>query len=273
MKHFSFTCSDRTKDYVTHVGPLLRRMINLEELKLNLSILRSDSAYIDGHELDDEILAYMPYLSKFAFSIITYLFHNDVEMSLPSNGDIQQSFIDWKFGEVVSYLEIISDEDDYSRHHIYSMPYEFDLFKYVSNHFQGDIFSNVRRLMMADSQPFEYHFFKVIAEHFPFLTGLYVENVQSQSEQQQLTTLIEFPHLVDLNIVQCHEDYAQQFLDYNRCYLPSLLNLDITYQSLATATKYFTNDATRVTCGKMRSLHIKEPFVRTENFDEYFPLL
>ena len=273
MKRFSFICSKRTKDYISDVGPLLRRMINLQELKLNLSILRSSCALIDGRELSNEIVSHMPHLNKFVFDISTYVSRNNVRMTLSSNEDIQRSFNDWKFGEVISHFEILSIADDYSRHHIYSMPYEFETFYYVSNTFRGGIFNNVRRLIMIDSHSFEYHFFKVISQQFPFLTGLYVENFQSQGEHQKSTTPIEFPNLIDLNIFDCHVDYAQQFLDHNRCYLPSLLNLDITYQSLATATNNFTNDATRFVCGKLKSLHINEPFVRAQNFDEYFPLL
>jgi hypothetical protein len=38
-------------------------------------------------------------------------------------------------------------------------------------------------------------------------------------------------------------------------------------------THNFTNDATRLTCAKLTSLKTDEPFVRPENFDQYFPLL
>lgn len=51
--------------------PLLQRMINLEELTLYLSIIRFDSNYIDGTQLQDDILSFMPRLTKFTFSLET----------------------------------------------------------------------------------------------------------------------------------------------------------------------------------------------------------
>ena len=60
--------------YENLIIPLLRRMINLEELKLFLQVSRVNSSYIDGIQLHDEILIYMPRLNKFIFSINTSVF-------------------------------------------------------------------------------------------------------------------------------------------------------------------------------------------------------
>ncbi len=66
-------------------------MINLEELTLFLVVNRNDSAYIDGIQLHDEILIYMPRLYKFTFSIRTHVFNTYFEIDLPSNDDIHVS--------------------------------------------------------------------------------------------------------------------------------------------------------------------------------------
>jgi hypothetical protein len=68
-------------------------MINLNELKLYLSIIRYDSTYIDGIQLHDEILINMTQLNKFTFSIKTTVFNKNIQIDLPSNEDIQYSFI------------------------------------------------------------------------------------------------------------------------------------------------------------------------------------
>jgi len=200
------------------------------------------------------------------------LLNSKVEIALPSNEDIQRSFIGWKYGQVTSDVEIISEERGESRCHIYSLPYEFDSFYYLNNTFQGGLFNNVRFLMMVDRHPFEWHFFRVIAQDFSALTDLYVINRQPQKDEQQSKTPIVFPHLITLSIIG-HEDYAEQFLVHNKCHLPRLLNLQIRYETLAMVTNNFTDDSTSLTCAKLTNLTINEPFVRTENFDVYFPLL
>ena len=60
-------------------------MINLEELKLLLSVIRIGSTYIDGIQLHDEILIYMPRLNKFIFNLDTYVDHNNIQIDFSSN--------------------------------------------------------------------------------------------------------------------------------------------------------------------------------------------
>ncbi|CAF4024620.1 unnamed protein product, partial [Rotaria sordida] len=185
LKSFSLTSSDLTMAYDNLIIPLLHRMINLEELKLLLSVIRFDSTYIDGIQLQDEVLIYIPRLNKLTFSIVTLLFNNNIKIDLRSNEEIQRSFI----GRVY-----------------------------------GQIGSDVQTLIMK-------------------------------------------------NEVMAHMDYVEEFLFDKNIHLPRLLNLSIKYESLAIVTNNFTNDAARITCSKLKCLDISEPFVRPENFHQYFPLL
>ncbi|CAF3733526.1 unnamed protein product, partial [Rotaria sordida] len=105
LKHFSLCSCPRTVVYDNLIIPLLQRMINLEELRLFLSITRTDSNYIDGTELYNSILIYMPRLNKFTFNIDTCIIKKNIEIPLSSNEDIQRSFIRTKYGPVVSYVE------------------------------------------------------------------------------------------------------------------------------------------------------------------------
>lgn len=57
--------------YDSLIVPLLRRIINLENLILYLSIIRNSKNNINGNELYNDILIYMPQLNKFTFNIRT----------------------------------------------------------------------------------------------------------------------------------------------------------------------------------------------------------
>jgi hypothetical protein len=113
--------------YDNLVIPLLRRMINLEVLILFLSTSRVDSTYIDGIQLYDDILVYMPRLNKFTFSIDTDVLCKNTKITLPSNEDIQRSFNGKRYQQVGSYIQTHSTKDE-SRCHIYSLPYQFNTF-------------------------------------------------------------------------------------------------------------------------------------------------
>ncbi|CAF4220005.1 unnamed protein product, partial [Rotaria sordida] len=80
-------------------------MSNLEELTLFLIVKRYDSSYIDGIQLYDQILIHMPRLNKFTFSINTLVHNRYVNITLPSNDDIQRSFIERKYQQVGSYAD------------------------------------------------------------------------------------------------------------------------------------------------------------------------
>jgi hypothetical protein len=279
LTSFDHTHSD---DYDELVLPLLRRMINLEELILFLLVIRVDSTLIDGNELNNQVLIHMSHLNKFVFSINTCVLFKKNEIYLPLNEDIQHSFIGRQYGQVGSYVHfearraIVTSEFERTKavmkSHIYSLPYQFECF-HLNNSFQGGMFVKVRCLTMTDTYPFENQFFKIISDDFPFLRELTIHNMKPQNEKQHHSTLIHFPHLHLLNLTKTHVDYADQFLVNTNTHLPCLLDLHITYESLAIVTHNFTNDATRLCCAKLKRLHLDEQFVRPKLFDKYFPLL
>ncbi|CAF1281091.1 unnamed protein product [Rotaria sordida] len=272
LKCFSLTSITYTLVYDSCIIPLLRRMINLEELILYLSLIRYNSTYVDGIQLFDQILIYMPQLNRFTFSINTWVQNENTIIDLSSNEDIQQSFIEKGYGPVASYVHTIPMKA-INKAHIYSLPYQFENFLHLNNSFQGGIFTKVRYLMMNDTEPFEHQLFQRISQDFSFLKCLIIFNEQPQKNKQHSSTLIIFPHLIYLNLSSAHVDYAEQFLVEKNTHLPHLLTLHIKYESLLMITNNFTNNATRLKCSKLKSLNISEPFVRSENFHQYFPLL
>jgi hypothetical protein len=215
----------------------------------------------------------MPHLNKFTFKIETLVRCKNETIALSSNEDIQRSFTGRIYGRIYSDVESLSRKGQ-SRCRIYSLPYQFEDFLNLNKSFQGGVFHSVRCLMMFDKRPFEYDLFKVISQDFPYLVQLYITNDKPQKEKQQLSTRIIFPHLIFLQIC-CfsHVNYAEQFLVDKKCHLPRLLSFVIRYELLTMVTNNFTNDATRLTCANLTSLTTQEPFVRPENFDQYFPLL
>jgi len=126
---------------------------------------------------------------------------------------------------------------------------------------------------MNDIRSFEYQLFQLISQDFPCLNQLIICNREPQKDKQHSSTLIKFPHLTLLNLVDAHVDYAEQFLYDKNIDLPCLLDLSIEYESLTMVTNNFTNDATRLYCAKLKGLHINKPFVRPKHFHQYFPLL
>ena len=127
--------------------------------------------------------------------------------------------------------------------------------------------------MKDDARHFEHQLFKVISQDFPFLKELVIKNILSQQKKQHSSSLITFPHLILLNLIAAHVDYAEQFLVAENIHLPCLLNLCIKFKSLEMVTKNFTNDATRFTCAKLKKLHLDDMSVESKDFQTYFPLL
>ncbi|CAF1417150.1 unnamed protein product [Rotaria sordida] len=270
LKYLSFTTANDTWDYDNLIVPLLCRMINLEELKLFLLVTRFNSTYIDGIQLYNQFLIYMTQLKKFTFCINTEVY-NEVKVELPSNKDIQRSFIGRGYQQVTSYIHTYSKIT--SRCLIYSLPYDFEDFVAIDNSFQGDMFDKVRQLKVSDGIPFEHKFFQLISNDFPSLQVLNIYNYHPQKYKTHSSTLITFPYLTFLDLRRAHVHYVKLFLLKNNAYLPRLLNLRIRYKSLTTITKNFTKDASDFNFGTLKSLGVCRSFVRPKNFRQYFPLL
>ncbi|CAF3205849.1 unnamed protein product [Rotaria socialis] len=269
LKSFSLICEQCTCSYESSIVPLLRRMSNLEELSLQISVRRLRSTYIDGYQLFNDFLKYLTKLNKFNFNIHSYII-SGIENNILSNNDIRNSFINIGYKSI----DICADEKltDYRANcHVYSLPYLFDEFLFMSNCFQGGKFNNVKILFMVDRIPFENKLFKIISQDFTNLKTLIIHNLESQESQECSSALITFNNLITLNIIDAHSDYAIQFLNENITYLPSLEKLITTYDTLTHITGYFTNDETRRNCTKIKYLRTDISFVRPKNFNSYFP--
>ncbi|CAF3182870.1 unnamed protein product, partial [Rotaria socialis] len=136
-------------------------MSNLAELTLFLFVKGINSTHIDGIHLNDEILVRMPRLNKFTFSITTRVYNRTSNIFLPSNDDIQRSFIERRYQQIGSYADDNTIKIR-ARCHIYSLPYHFHMFHNVTNSFQGGMFNKVRSVIVTDDiYPFEHEFFQI----------------------------------------------------------------------------------------------------------------
>ncbi|CAF1244453.1 unnamed protein product [Adineta steineri] len=271
LKYFSLTALSFVNHYDDLIVPLLRRLINLEELKLYLLVNRSYSSYIDGIQLYDQFLIYMTQLKNFAFNITSEIHDKDIKIELQSNEEIQHSFIGRGYSQVVSYINSNPFALD-GVCYIYSLPYDFEYFK-IDNTFQGGTFYKVRKLTMVERTPFEDRLFQIISQDFPFLEILHVSNSWSKEVNQPWLTLITFPHLKFLNVKYAHGNYTLRFLLKRYMNLPRLSNLVIDYSMLMLITKNFTYDPTYFNFDKLKCLDMGQLFVRPKNFHLYFPLL
>ena len=156
---------------------------------------------------------------------------------------------------------------------IYSLPFAFERFTYLSNSFQGGIFHRVRCVRMKDTDSFECLFFKIASDAFPVLEYLYISNSSPQKEKTHPSIPITFPHLMFLCLKEAHDDYVEQLLLEKNAHLPRLLNLHIQHQSLSTISNGFTKDPKQFNFGTLKNLDLCESFIRPLNFHEYFPLL
>ncbi len=277
MKCFSLITEYVTYEYDTQIVPLLRRMCNLEELTLHIPIFNR-STFVDGTQLEEEIVIHMPRLRTFIFYISTDT-HVDPSIPCLSNDDIQRTFINGACQQVGCIVDYFTDVQAIS--HVFSLPFAFNRLNVIGNNLPHIIFNNVTFLWICDTVPFKQEFFVRIARSFPLLKSLCFTNFKSQlSDSNELESanngsysVVEYPHMTTLDIMYAHIDYVEQLLHESKTHLPRLVELKIKYDRLRTVTENFTRDATRVNCIKIKRLIIEETVVHPKDFYLYFPLL
>ena len=155
--------------------------------------------------------------------------------------------------------------------HIYSYPYTLTHYKNITNHFSGGLFKCVRTVLLYDEYPFEHEFFLQIAQSFPFMEKLTVHNRKLQKNNNQQCSIIEYPHLTEIHLVETHENYVEQFLINSKTRLLNNVMIHIKYESLQNVTHNFTRAATRINCSKIKYIvsYNKPEFIQYSK--DYFP--
>ena len=258
------------------IVPHLQRMTDLESLTLCLSINEQDK-FIDGSNLTKNILNHMPHLNQFLFNIRSFASF-DNQLRLPSNDEIQRSFRNCTDYEVVSYIDYFPSNKT-GQCCVYTCPYTMLHFDGITNSFPSGSFKYVRFARLVDERPFEHTFFLRITQAFPSLEQLVVKNFEPQKCKDDQDSnnnnghlpIIECPHLILLQLLDAHDDYAEQFLLHTRTCFSNPIYLLIEYDTIQRVTHNFTRDATRVNCQMVERFCMPGGSNVPEHFNLYFP--
>jgi hypothetical protein len=253
---------------------LLRRMLNLEELDLNLKV---DKTFIGGDTLKKNIIIYMPRLYKLTFNICSTIYHHN-QTNFPFNEHIQKTSEYFSNNQIVTCIDHFQ-EKGCSLCHIYSYPYKWKVYNAITNHFGGGLFTSVTVVSLYDERPFEHEFFLRIAQSFPFMKELTIQNRKAQNNKQfirsnnddQILSIIEYPNLTRLDICSTHDDYVELFLFDTKMSLPNNLHLHVNYLSLERVTYSFTRYTTRSNCAKIAALYFYTVNQIGQHIQNYFP--
>ena len=273
LKSFSLIAQQFTNEFDTLIVRFLRRMIHLETLFLSLRLYQRDT-FIDYTYLENIFLRDLSCLQNFHFDIVVdhVIIHDNAK---PCFSDIQQTFIR-KGYHVDGYLDCANHPAGlWNQCHIYSLPFMFEYMQPITNCFPGGLFKSVTVLWLKDTNhPFEHSFFMKISQSFPFVRCLTIINKLEQ-KNKDLSSMIQFSHLIELQCGYVHIDYIEQFLSSLYTHLPALTKLAVQYEHLVAITENFTSDVIRINCAKLKSIHFTDvqSTVHSEDFYHYFPSL
>ncbi|CAF3874928.1 unnamed protein product [Rotaria sp. Silwood1] len=279
LKYFSLTSYNIIWDTNDLIVSLLRRMTHLEKLTLYLRIGKSGqfdpntSPYIDGTYLQNEILVHMSQLHTFNFYISTETCI-DYSRSRISSNDIQQTFKNIKYEQTACIIDYVGAVATIC--HVYSLPFTFTHLEKITTHFPFILFNSVTHLSVYDFIPFEHEFFMQISQAFPLLKCFSIENWRMQYDNYNdysSYSVIEFTHLILLDLKRAKYNYIEQFLLETKTYLPHLTHLKVNYYDLKTVTINFTRDTMRRNCSKVNQLIVEEPITFSKDVYQYFPSL
>ncbi|CAF3712841.1 unnamed protein product [Rotaria socialis] len=208
-------------------------------------------------------------LNQFTFDICSIIQPAN-QIKIPSNGDIQDTFKNFKNNQIISDTNYFPEANE-CHCHVYSYPYTLTYYHNITNNFPGGLFKYVRQVSLYDEYPFEHDFFLRIAQSFPCMEKLTVFNRKAQTNDNQEWSIIECLHLTELDLVQTHENYVEEFLINTKTRLLNNVTLHVSCESLQGVTHNFTRDATRINCSKIDCIVLyRKPEVFYYSKD-YFP--
>ena len=278
MKYFSLTHYHGTFCFDELVVPLLQRMKYLEELSLYMVLLRSSPFLTDGTHFHKKIFVHMPHLRTFVFYLNA---SNNIYNSIngTSNENIQRTFTNLGYGHATCIRDYFDPLSPIL--HIFSLPFRFTRLEVITTRFPNVIFDTVTRLLVTDDVPMKYKFFKRISQMFPLLKYFSLSNAKPQFRAHDIgmfnenssDPIIEYSHMISLDLTRAHTDYVEQFLLETETYLPRLIELKIHYHQLKTVTMDFTRETTRHNCSKVKRLIVEASMFFSEDVHRYFPSL
>jgi hypothetical protein len=242
-------------------------MKNLEELAL--AFVGTHGSIVDGDNLEKNIIKHMTKLNKFTFNICSVI-PLDQPANLPSNEDIQNTFRNFQNNQIISSVDYFLEENLFNCY-IYSYPYTWTFYHNITNNFPGGLFKCVREISLHDERPFEHEFFLRIAQSFPFIKKLSLHNRESQENDNVQELIIEYRHLILLDLARTHEDYVEEFLNNTKTCLLNSVYLRVGYESLKKVTGDFTRNETGGNGSKISRLIVCGYKIELPKLKDYFP--
>ncbi|CAF4581714.1 unnamed protein product [Rotaria sp. Silwood2] len=266
LKCFSFFYDSELSINYDDVVSLVQRMSNLEEL--NLFFISRYGSIIDGNSLETNIINHLTKLNKFTFNIRSIVLLKNL-VNLPLNDEIKNTFKNFRNNQIISTVEYFSTINQVHCY-IYSYPYIWTSYFYITNHFADGLFKCVRRIFLTDERPFEHEFFLRIQNSFPFIEKLCLFNREPQKNDSQQWSIIQYSHLTQLDLRYSHENYVEQFLINTKTCLLNNVSLHVNYDSLRKATDNFKRDTTRVNSLKIIDLYLYSVSKSVRDITNYF---
>ena len=150
-----------------------------------------------------------------------------------------------------------------------------DYYDNLTNQFSGGFFQNVSYVTLLDEEPFEHTFFLRIVQSFPILETLIVINQKRQNgkvlHSNKDLSVIEYPCLRRLDLMEAHQDYHEQFLSETKSFFPNGLNVTMNYQFVRKVTRNFRRNSTRRNCSKISFISFYKKMSYPEHMKDYFP--
>ncbi|CAF2837225.1 unnamed protein product [Rotaria sp. Silwood2] len=185
LKELTITSYRNIPQYERYIVPLLQRLSTIKYLTLLLAIgveRFQPHHFIDGYNLQRDIISHMPHLRQFYFhirSIVVSVPHIDIDT-------IRQSFFHQE-QSVDCVLDYFNNECGQCQ--IFSLPFIGTRLDFISNRFplfdeNKNTFSNVTTILLFDDvKPFEHNFFVLVSQALPHLKSLEVFNRLEQQEK------------------------------------------------------------------------------------------
>ena len=95
-------------------------------------------------------------------------------------------------------------------------------------------------------------------------------NQRIQNQQERLS-IIEYPHLVELDLSEAHHNYYEQFLSDTKTCLPYDIRVFMNYRPMKKVTRNFRRNAMRCNCTKIIRVVFFDEFNFPEDSKDYFP--
>ncbi|CAF4452952.1 unnamed protein product [Rotaria sp. Silwood2] len=191
----------------------------------------------------------------------------------------KNTFNDYKYNKIICSIDYFKKHSSQCR--IYSYLYKLKFYNSITNNFSGELFKCVRQISLFDEKPFEHDFFFRIEKSFPFLENISIHYFQPQNNKSstesnkdnQYLSIVKYPYLNNLSLINVHDYYFEQFLVYTKVSLPNNVHLNISYEPLKRVTNNFTRNVTQINGRKLQSLrvnvnelskHVQDYFLHTE---------